>query len=110
MDIIARDMPTDPVANLQQCLEKLAEDYGDEWTFLFLGAIRDHRGPGVVEQYRTTLAQRLVAAEQSGPSDFDEARRAVADRLGYHGGRKRGTRTNFYKILAGQIRTGEPNS
>lgn len=74
-------------------LEQMAAAFGDEATFAFIGEARDHRGESLISQFRAQLGAALVNIEGGNHA---EARRAVADRLGY----KPTSRPNFYKVEA----------
>lgn len=83
----------------------LADTYGAQSVFEFIRYIRTAPGAGRTSdpgrEALTELARRMVADEQEKSNvDFDTARRTVADRLGY----KPDTRTNFNKLVAGQVR------
>lgn len=88
-------------------LLKLADVFGAEETFAFLGYIRQgglaSQPPG---QARAALAHQMVEEETRKGTDYDEARQIVAERLGYN----RLTRTNFYKLVNGTTRDGKPIS
>lgn len=96
----------DPGEDFEGCLDMLATMYGDEWLFVFLGKVRDHRGANnVAGVWRAKLAQQLVAEEMRASGlEYKEARFVVADRLGY----TETTRTNFYKLLEGMTKSGTP--
>lgn len=93
--------PEDGVAGLLE----LANTFGREETFRFLGWIRQggaaNQPPG---QARAILAHTMVEEEMRHTPDRDEARRIVAERLGYTDT----TRTNFYKLVDGTTRDGKP--
>ncbi|MER5608237.1 hypothetical protein AB0F93_00505 [Micromonospora tulbaghiae] len=86
---------------------RLADALTDEEVFEFIrlvrttgrtpeGANRDVGRPALA-----ALAQRMVSREMANSAvEFDEARKRVAKKLGYD----ETERTNFYKILAGQVR------
>lgn len=83
----------------------LADALGWQNVFEFIRYVRTAAGAGRTSdpgrEALTELARRMIAAEQEKSNvDFDTARRAVADRLGY----KPDTRTNFNKLVAGQVR------
>ncbi len=86
-------------------LLRMADVFGYEETFAFLGYIRQgglaSQPPG---QARAALAHQMVETEMRTTPDRDEARRIVADRLGY----SPKTRTNFYKLVDGTTRDGKP--
>lgn len=96
-------MPIDRLPTPEEGLDgllRLAEAFGIEETFLFLGMVRDDRGPSQPGgQARVILARQLVEAEGGDPN---EARKVVAERLGYNNT----TRTNFYKLVQGITRGG----
>lgn len=82
----------------------VAQVVGEENLFEFIRLCRTYQrsGDDVAGDAMTELAKSMVAKEQDKANvDFDTARRKVAARLGYTDG---GTRSNFYKILAGLIR------
>lgn len=71
----------------------LADEYGTEEAFTFLGYILTVKDSAPA---RAALALRLVEEHmQKSGEDFDTARRSVADALGY----THKTRTNFYKMV-----------
>jgi hypothetical protein len=86
-------------------LLKFAQAFGAEEAFLFFGYVRKggeaSQPPG---QARAALAHQMVEQEMRRTSDYDEARRTVAERLGY----TKTTRTNFYKLVEGTTRDGKP--
>ncbi len=105
------DHMPDPAEDLAGCLEALATLYGDEWTFLLIGKIRDQRGPGEAGRVRAQLAKRLVDAEQrEHGGDRTAAELAVGERLGYAPNVRGegGTIQNFRKIARGTTRLGKP--
>lgn len=81
---------------------KLAELFGDQAVFEFIGYIRNHRhDTPEVGIARNMLAVRMVrqAMNDNPALDIEAAKREIAKKLGY----TNTTRTNFYKMVgAGQ--------
>lgn len=86
-------------------LVALANTFGVQAVYDLIRLCRTTQGAGRGDpgaEALTAIAQRMVAEEQDRSNvDYETARYTVATRLGYTNG---GTRSNFYKILAGQIR------
>jgi hypothetical protein len=79
----------------------LADRYTPEEVFDMIVMCRTARSRELDEagSALTRLAQRMVDKEMDKSNvDYDTARRAVAGRLGYT---EPGSRSNFYKVLAG---------
>lgn len=74
-------------------LARVADAFGEEAFFKFIGEARDHRGETAMSYFRAALATAMIDAEGS---DREETRRIVAERLRY----TPKTRGNFYKVDA----------
>lgn len=78
-------------------LLRLADEFGPEATFQFLTWVLTTRTESDSVRARHLLARRMVDEEARTCGDRDDARRVVAERLGYTDK----TRTNFYKVEQG---------
>ena len=86
----------------EQSLYDLAAAYGDRAVFQMVRFCRDTRPAGnLAGNVQHTLARRMVDERCAAGLTEDEARRDVADDLGYPAR----ARTNFYALLAGLART-----
>ncbi len=104
----------DPKTDTVACLSTLAAQYGEEWVFQLIGAVRTHHRADAdpVGAYRVRLARDMVAEEMRRTgADEKTAIREVGTRLGYEyrtarteGDTLVNTMANFRKLARGITR------